>query len=151
MSKRVLFRVDKGCLVPADKFSQLALREKGLKLGDIVAAEIAKPRNPAFWRLAHAFGTLCSENIERFTGVDCHSVLKEIQAEAGIECEVTIIDIPGFGKLECKKPKSLSFESMGEERFKPLMTEFSRYISKTYWPSMTEEQILEMAEIMVGD
>lgn len=151
MSRRILLRVEKGGFAPADKFAQAALREKSLKIGDIVAVEIAKPRNPKFWRLAHAFGTLCSENIERFNGIDCHRVLKEIQTESGIECESTLIDVPGFGKLQCMKPKSLAFESLDESRFHEVMIGFCRHVSKTYWPTMTEDQILEMAELMVGD
>ena len=151
MSKRVLMKVERGNIVPADKFSQQMLREMKLSIGDIISVEIKKPRNVGFFRLAHAFGTLVSENVEKFTGSDCHSVLKALQLETGIECDITITDIPDFGRLESKKPRSLSFDSLDETRFRAFLSGCCAYVSKTYWPSMTEEQILEMAEIMVGD
>lgn len=151
MSKRVLMRVEKGFFSPADKFSNAMLRDMKLSIGDIVSVEIKKPRSTAFFRLAHAFGTLVSGNVEKFNGSDCHSVLKALQIETGIECDITITDIPDFGRIESRKPRSLSFANLDETRFKELMVGFSRHVSKTYWPSMTEDQILEMAEIMVGD
>lgn len=148
---RVMLRVEKGAFVPADSFSVTMLREKGLKIGDVIACEIAKPRNLGFWRLAHSFGQLCVDNIEHFKSHSCHSVLKAIQQEAGIECEETNIDVPGFGKLVCKKPKSLSFDSMDQTVFYNVLRSMCRYVAETYWQGMTEDQVLQMAEIHVGD
>ena len=47
MSKRerILLRVERGALVPADAHSQQRLREKGYRVGDVLAAELAKPRS----------------------------------------------------------------------------------------------------------
>ena len=58
MSKRerILLRVERGALVPADAHSQQRLRERGYRVGDVLAAELAKPRSPGFWRLAHRIG-----------------------------------------------------------------------------------------------
>ena len=55
MSKRekIYFRVDRGCLVPADSYAQSKLRERGYHLGDLLSAELTKPRNPKFNRLVH--------------------------------------------------------------------------------------------------
>ena len=63
--ERILLRVERGALVPADAHSQQRLQEKGYRVGDILAAELIKPRHPGFWRLAHRIGTLCVETSMR--------------------------------------------------------------------------------------
>ena len=71
MSKRerILLRVERGALVPADAHSQQRLRERGYRVGDVLAAELIKPRHPGFWRLAHRIGTLCAQNIDAFSSL----------------------------------------------------------------------------------
>ena len=153
MSKRerILLRVERGALVPADAHSQQRLREKGYRVGDILAAELIKPRHPGFWRLAHRIGALCAENIEAFHGLNAHQAIKKIQVDAQLECDVTHTEIPGLGTLVSRTPRSLSFESMEQGQFFDLMKSLCRHIAETYWPHLTPEQVQEMAESFIEE
>jgi hypothetical protein len=149
--ERFPMRVQKGCFVPADRSTQERLRERGFKAGDLVFMEIRKPRNPRFHRLAHALGQLCAENIEAFDGMEAHRVLKRLQIEAGVGCDNMGIIIPGIGKCLHVLPRSLSFESMSEDEFYEVVRGFCRHIAANYWPTLTSEQVEEMAGVMIND
>lgn len=147
--ERIALRVDKGCLVPADGISQQRLRAKKYKLGDIIFAEIRKPRNPKFHRLAHQLGTVISENIQAFEGLGPHDVLKRIQREGNIACEELIAEIPGLGEIKIRNPASLAFESMEEGEFRQVIAAMCQHISAKYWPTISPEQIELMASVYV--
>lgn len=149
MSEKVLLRVEKGMLVPHDHESTEQLRERGYKVGDILSAELRKPRNPQFHRLAHAFGRLCAANIEDFEGLSAHEALKRCQIEGNIACEEIRLTLPDVGPCEYRVPKSLSFASMDEGEFTEVFIGMCRYVSKAYWPDCNEDQIAEMASAMV--
>ena len=86
MSKIALRVTDKG-FVPADRHSAEQMRSRGYSPGDVVFAEIRKPRHPGFHRLAHAFGQLLVDNLNDFAGMDSHKALKRLQLESGIACD----------------------------------------------------------------
>lgn len=146
--ERIMLRVRKGALVPAFLMDHKKLRERRYSIDDIVSAEIRKPRNPKFNRLVHAFGRLCTENIEAFTGLDSHALLKRFQLEANIGCDEIAVIFPGIGPCTYRIPQSLSFESMGEEAFSKVYRQFCEHVSRKYWPSLTADQIAAMAEVM---
>lgn len=148
--ERLLLTIGKGCLTPADGYTASRLRARGYRVGDEVLAVLTKPRNPKFHRLVHQFGQVLVDNIEAFENLDGHRVLKRLQIEGGIACDEIPLVIPGLGPVAYKVPRSLSFESMDEGEFHETFREFSRYVSKTYWRSMTPEQIERMAGLM-GD
>lgn len=147
--ERVMLRVIKGGLAPADGFSQSMLRARGYKVGDIVAGEIRKPRNPGFWRLAHAFATLVSENIDQFHGMEAHAVLKRLQWEGNIGCEEMGVNVPGVGMAVIRMPQSMGFESMEDGEFRAVMKAFCNHIAATYWKDCDPEEIERMASCMV--
>lgn len=146
--ERFMLRVDKGCLKPADEYTRRKLRERGYHTGDLLHADLAKPRNPGFHRLVHAFGQLCADNIEAFEGMDAHMVLKRIQLEGDIGCDHIALRFPGIGPCEYRIPQSLSYQSMDEGAFHELFMQMCLYISRTYWPSMSPDEIAHLAEIM---
>ena len=146
--EKLMLRVCKGGFQPADNFTTERLREKGFKVGDIVAEELTKPRNPQFHRLVHAFGRLLSENLDAFEGVDAHTCLKRIQLEGNIACDEIAIVFPGVGPCTYRIPQSLSFSSMDESRFSEVFGQMTQYVVKQYWPTLTQEQIEEMADLM---
>lgn len=153
MSKRerILLRVERGALVPADAHSQQRLREKGYRVGDILAAELIKPRHPGFWRLAHRIGALCVESIDAFHGLTAHQAIKKLQFDAGIGCDITETEIPGVGVLVSRQPRSLAFESLDQGEFFELMKSLCRHIAETYWPHLSAEQVQEMADTFPDD
>jgi hypothetical protein len=140
--------VQKGGLVPADRFTQERLRAKSYHNGDVLSATLRKARNPAFHRLSHAFGKLCSDNIERFRDTGAHQVLKLVQYEGDIACERMMVNLKGFGMVEVRVPRSLSFESMDEGEFTEVFRAMCKHVSDTYWQDCTPEQIEEMASAM---
>lgn len=147
--ERIALRVHKGCLVPADGISQQRLRARNYRLNDIVFAEIRKPRNPKFHRLAHQLGTVLAENIAAFEGMGPHDVLKKLQREANIACEEVAAEIPGLGEIKIRNPVSLSFESMEEGEFRQVIGAMCAHVSAKYWPGMSPEQIELMASVYV--
>lgn len=146
--ERLLLRVAKGCLEPADGFTAARLRARGYRVGDQVLAELTKPRNPKFHRLVHQFGQVLVDNVEAFAHLDGHQVLKRLQIEGDIACDQVPLVIPGVGPVTYRVPRSLSFESMDDGEFSEVFREFSRYVAKHYWPDMTPEQIENMAGLM---
>lgn len=147
--ERVMLRIIKGGLEPADVRSRAVLRERGYKVGDVVAGELKKPRSPGFHRLAHQVGALAAANIEAFSGLTAHAVLKRIQIEGNIGCDEIALIFPGVGPCSYRVPRSLSFESMDEGEFRPIVSGMCEHLSRVYWPSMTPEQIEAMADCWV--
>lgn len=148
---KIFMRFEKGVMVPVDDYAIHQLRERKFKIGDVVAVEITKQRNPGFHRLAHNLGKLCAANIDEFKGRDAHTVIKQIQLRAGIECEESIITVPGGGEMLCKQPKSIGFASMGQEVFYKMMLNFCRYVAENYFEGLTAEQVKEMAEKFIEE
>lgn len=147
-AEKLLLRVERGSLVPADGYTHKRLRERGYRIGDTVLAELKKPRSPGFHRLAHRLGTLVAGNIEDFTGLDGHQALKRLQWEARIACDSMEVRVAGVGKAEVITPRSLSYASMDQSEFEAVMRQFSEYIARTYWPDLSAEKIEAMAEAM---
>ena len=148
MDQRLLLTVAKGALVPGDGYTQKRLKERGYRVGDILLADLRKPRHPGFHRLAHRLGQLVAENIEAFEGLDGHAALKRIQIEAGIGCDEIPLRLPVIGQITYRVPRSLSYASMDQAEFEKTIRGMSEYIAREYWPDLTPEQIEQMAEAM---
>jgi hypothetical protein len=146
--REVLFRVEKGALVPLDDLSRAELKRRAFRVGDVLRAELKKARNPDFHRLMHAFARLVSENIDAFSGLDAHSVLKRLQIESGIGCDEMGVMFPGIGPCTYRIPRSLSFASMDEGEFRDVSRAFAAYVARTYWKTCTPEEIEQMANCM---
>ena len=153
MSKpeKLMLKVIKGGFAPADAYTARKLRDRKYSRGDIVAGTISKPRNPKFWRLAHGLGALVAENIESFSGMDAHRVLKRLQREALIACDEFAFMVPGCGMVTQYTPRSLSFESMSEEEFSSVYETMCKWIVQNYWPSENTERLTEMALLMASE
>ena len=149
MSEKFMLRVKKGALVPADGFTEQRLREKHYAIGDVLAATLAKPRNAGFHRLVHQFGALLAENLDEFTNMDAHAVLKRLQLEAAIECDEILLQVQGHKFLH-RQARSLSYGSMDEAQFRGVFSAMCRHVSATYWPDCSPDEIASMAEMMEG-
>ncbi|GAP66815.1 hypothetical protein MBSD_n2130 [Mizugakiibacter sediminis] len=173
---RYALRVIRGGYAPADAFTAASLRKRH-RVGDLVFAEFKRPRNPGFHRLAHQLGTLLAENIEAFAGLESHDVLKRMQVEGGIGCDVALVDASSMwsqiseaviaevpqarlvmamigellvGKtIPVKLPRSLSYESMDEDEFHAVIAGMCAHVSAKYWKDCTPEQIEAMASVYV--
>lgn len=137
----------KGGIVPADGISVGMIRERGYRVGDIVAADLVKPRNLSNHRKAHLLGQLLVENLDTFANLDAHSVLKRLQVEGDIGCDYMALLMPE--PVNYRVPKSLAYESMDEAEFLRIYDAMCAYVARVYWPELDADQIAEMAELMV--
>ncbi|ULQ47414.1 hypothetical protein JN531_003815 [Flagellatimonas centrodinii] len=174
---RLHLRLIKGALVPADHVSVEMIRRRGWRVGDVLAADLSKPRNPQFNRLVHALGLMCADQIDDFAGLDGHAVIKRIQIEGDIGCEtvmvragglwaqvtdhvvrvlgesarpalVLIANLMGQTDIPVRVPRSLAFSEMEEGEFHELYRRMADYIARTYWPDLDAPTIQDMAELM---
>ena len=149
--EKIYFKVIKGGLVPADNFAETQMRNKKLKIGDIVGALVRKLRNPKFNRLVHRIGQLCAANIEDFTGIEPHKVIKRLQIEGRIACDEIGVMVPGFGMVIQFIPRSMSFETMDEEEYHDCAKKICRVIAERNWKGLSPEKIEEMAGAMIDE
>jgi hypothetical protein len=127
------------------------LREKSYHVGDVVAVQISKLRNPKLNRLVHRIGQLVVANIEAFAGMEAHAAVKRLQIEGRIACDEIGIMVAGFGMVVQFIPRSLSFDTMDEGEFHEAARAICRLITERYWPTLTPEQVEEMAESFVQE
>lgn len=149
--ERIYLRVVKGGLQPADEYAAGRLREKSYRVGDVVAAQITKLRNPRFNRLVHRIGQLVVANIDSFSGLDAHMAIKRLQLEGRIQCDEIGVMVPGYGIVVQVIPRSLSFDMMDEGEFNEAARAICRLVAERYWPTLTPEQIEVMAESFVQE
>lgn len=148
----IYLRVEKGALVPADGFAQKQLKAKGYHTRDVLAVTLKKLNNPKFDRLLHRIGQLCAANIEAFHGLGAHQVLKKLQIESNTHCEELPILLPELGIVATQRiPLSLNFEEVDDSLRHEIGLAWCRWIAKTYWPTLTPEQVEEMAESFVNE
>ncbi len=145
---RYALRVVKGGYRPADSTAASALRGSH-RVGDLVFAEFRKPRNPGFHRLAHSLGEMLAHNLDAFTGMEAHAVLKRLQIEANAGCDEIALNFPGMGPCTYRVPRSLSYESMDEAAFHEVIATMCTHVSKKYWRDCSPEQVEAMAELWV--
>jgi hypothetical protein len=148
---KIFLRVIKGALVPADEFAASKIRSRNFKIGDVLQADLVKLRSTGFNRLVHHIGALVAANVDAFAGMDAHEALKRIQLEGNIACDHQVVEMPGIGKCMVTIPQSLSFDAMDEGEFHETARAMCRFIAEKYWPSLTPEQVEEMAESFVGE
>lgn len=134
---RTLWKFQKGALVPADSYTLRLIRERGFKVGDLLAAVITKPRSPLFHSAAHQMAILLADNTDAFHGVEPHTILKRLQIEANIGCDEIPMIIPNVGPCNYRIPRSLSFESMDEGEFRNVMKQLVDYVAAKYWPEFS--------------
>ena len=145
--EKIMLRVIKGGFIPADDYAIEQLRVRGFRTGDVIQADLVKPRNSQFNRLVHAIGKMVSQQIEGFPP-DAHACLKKIQLEGDIACEHNVITLAGVEAM-VRFPKSLSRENMDDGEFHQVAQQMCAYIAEKYWPEMEPEQVQAMAETFI--
>lgn len=93
-----------------------------------------KPRSPKFHRAVHALCTVLSDNVDKFSGMQSHNVLKTLQLEAQLYCDAMALDVPGYGRVMHLIPQSISFDAMDEAEFRPFIDRLADHVRETYWP-----------------
>ena len=164
-----------GCLVPNHAIDQKILRDRKYRTNDVVRATLHHPRNSKFHRLVHQLGTVVRQNIDGFQDLDSHGVIKQLQRESGVCCDLVTINaspvvsailaaaesllgsvaarmlgsvLPEIQYIDVLTPQSLSYDCMDESDFRVLWSGICAHLIQRYWPQMTEDQITAMAELM---
>ncbi len=139
-----------GALVPLTKWDAREMRDRKMAVGAELRAELKQRRNVKFHRLAHALGALLVEQHPEFDGMTGHNALKRLQRETGACCDVQTIDLGPLGQVPVSVPRSMAFDECDESQFKELMDSIYAHIAKTYWPSLSPEDVQQMVELYDG-
>lgn len=140
-----------GALVPRYACDARAMRDRKYTIGTELRAELKKPRNAKFHRLAHAIGSLMVDQRDEFMAMDPHAAVKRLQRECGVCCEEMTIDLGPLGQVAVKVPRSIAFDEMEESDFSALVKAIYDHIAATYWTGMTPEAIEEMVLMYEGN
>lgn len=135
-----------GVLRPMHAWDQDMMRDRGYAVGTNLGAVLTQERNPKFNRLAHVIGRFVAENMKTFEGMKAHAVLKQLQREANVGCDVVLIDMPEVSAdpIEVRQARSLSFDDMDEAEFQEVVSGIVRYACEKYFPEMTPEAFEEL-------
>ena len=129
------------------------------RIGQLVVANIeafaGMDAHAAVKRLQWESNTECDE-----VGISMRSAWEQFASAIlridGMEVIRPALDVvcsmlPSDALLFVRAPRSLSFESMDEGRYRAAAASICRYLSVRYWPSVSPERIEQMAEVMVGE
>ena len=132
---KILLAKNLGNLVPVDDEGRDALR--GFKYGEILTAEIKKPRNIQHHRKFFAMLKIIYENQEHYKSVEDirHVCLIEIG-------EYKIIS--GKDGKEYPKTKSMNFASMDQLQFNALYDKAIEWVTTVVIPGLAAKDIDEM-------
>lgn len=139
-----------GALIPESIISQREMRERALKTGDLVRCELRKKRNPKYWRLVHALGGLLADQAEGYEGLTQHKALKKLQADAGVECDSEVFEIPNLGTVTRSVPRSLSFDELDEQAFDAAWALMVKHASVAL-KGLDEETIQQLCQSVAGE
>src|SRR5688500_20027786 len=113
------------------------MREKHLHEGDIVVMDLYKEPNYRFYRLWHQLAKYLVENHLSFEGMKTHPVVKRLQLEAGVHCEVEEqeIDLGSLGKhkVGVKRALSLNFFDTDETQAQEIWEAMIDHVLATYF------------------
>ena len=182
--KHIMLRIERatlgdgrvcGALVPRFATDLRLLRERGYKAGDVLRAELSKPRILSQHRKAHLLGGLVVAQVDGFEQDSQHSAIKRLQRESGICCDVEQIDaapvvnailaaaesmlgaaatrmlasvLPEIKAIDVLVPQSLAFDRMEEGAFAQFYLGICAHLCARYWQDCTPEQVEKMAELM---
>lgn len=137
--------------IPASATDVHTIRDRRITIGNMVRCEMTKPRSLEYHRLCHALGTLLVQNIEAFRHCNAHTALKKLQVDSGIECDETQTDVPGFGVLVTKQPRSIAFDQMDQGQFFQMISALCGFVAETYWPDLEGTAVEEMLMGMMNE
>lgn len=131
-----------GMLAPASAYYAAELRARRLRVGDLVHAELTKPRNPKHHRLVFALLKKVLDNQDGLQTID--QLLTIIKIKLG---RVDTVVDAASGRAYYV-PQSIAFASMDQGEFEILWRDLCRLVARDYFPGMSPEQVAELADMM---
>lgn len=150
-SIRLIVRAD-GVFVPADEASRRLCRDRGMYSGIELIAYLYEPRDGKQWRQAHQVGTFLAEHVEKFHGMNAHDVIKAIQREGRIACDVRKLQA-GNIEFDLVEPQSLAFGFIDESRWTEIYRDICGYIARAGWLGEIDDQdtVAAMERLMLRE
>lgn len=120
------------------------IRERNFRNGDLVRMQVSKATDPHANRTLHALGKMVAANIDEFSGMQAHAVLKRLQVESGVHCEPISVRIVGSDELAIANiPLSLSFDDTDDFEFRACAKGLAKFLVQRYWPTVDADWVLE--------
>ncbi len=136
-----VFRKDLGCLRPVNSQADDVLAK--IKLGDVAAVEVRKPRNLGHHRLYWALCTLVADNMDGDYSAEIVSDVLKIRAG-----HVTAVKT---AKGEIFLPKSISFSALDQIAFNDFFDRVLRVVVSDILPGLDSEILrAEVQSIVEG-
>lgn len=131
-----------GTFEPASDYYRQMLRAKGYRVGDVVRAELTKPRHPRHHRLVMALLQKVLDNAQGLMTMD--QLLTVVKIKMGRA-------VPFTDSATLKVywvPESIAFDSMDQAEFETFWADLCTLVARDYFPHLTREQVAELAEMM---
>lgn len=131
----IFLRVVKGALVPASGRDEQALRARKYSIGDVLSADLAKPRNPKHHKLVMSLLQLVLDSQEGLQTID--QLLTIVKIKMGrATAYVDAASSKTYWVVE-----SISFASMDQGAFEIFWEDLKNLVTKDYLPGMTNDQL----------
>lgn len=131
-----------GVLEPASAYYAAQLRARRLRVGDLVHAELTKPRNPKHHRLVFALLQRVLENQDGLQTIE--QLLTIVKIKLG---RVDTVVDAASGRAYYV-PQSIAFASMDQGEFNVFWKDLCRMVARDYFPHLDPDQVAELAEMM---
>lgn len=131
-----------GTFEPASALYSSMLRDKKFRVGDVVRAELTRPRYPKHHRLVMGLLQRVLENMDGLQTIE--QLLSVIKVKLG-RAQPLIDTATGrtYWQLE-----SIAFDAMDQGEFEVFWRDLCRLVSRDYFPGMPPERVAELAEMM---
>lgn len=130
-----MLRIVKGALVPASQKDAEFMRARKYHMGDILSADLSKPRHPKHHRLVMSLLKLVLDSSEHVQTID--QLLTIVKIKMGRV--QTFIDAVA-GKTYYV-PESIAYASMDQGEFDIFWRDLKDMVTRDYLPGMTPEQV----------
>lgn len=135
-------RVVKGGFEPASAYYAEMLRNKGIKIGDVVRVEMTKPRYPRHHRLVMAALQKVLDNQEGL--LTMNQLLTVVKIKMGY-AEPFVDAVAGKTYWV---PQSIAFDAMDQSEFEVFWKDLCKLIARDYFHGMTDAQVAQLADMM---
>lgn len=144
---RLTVRAD-GSFVPTDEASRRLCKDRGMRIGKNYITYFYEPRDEKQWATAHAVAGILAANVDEFTGMDSHAVLKRIQTDANVLMDTEVIDLGKLGKVTRSVPQSLAFGFLDQTRFNEAWRQMCEYVVSRYFGMIDANAVDELLKLM---
>lgn len=131
-----------GTFEPASELYRSMLRTKKFRVGDLVRADLTKPRHPKHHRLVMALLQKVLDNQDGLLSMD--QLLTVLKIKMGRAVPFT----DSATMRTYWVPESIAFDAMDQSVFSEFWTDLCKLVARDYFPNLSPAQVAELAEMM---